>query len=103
MKDDNQSNVLQTHEGRKKAQAAGSFLPIKHLTRNQLCSLLALPPEQSEKKGETRVSNENAAPGAINPEPQGASSVGQTGNVGSSTSAGSGAAKVFKEFKWGLL
>jgi nucleoid-associated protein YgaU len=49
------------------------------------------------------VSNENAAPGAINPESQGASSVGQTGNVGSSTSTGSGAAKVFKEFKWGLL
>ena len=47
------------------------------------------------------MSNENAA--GAGPEPQVVSSVGQTGNVGSSTSVASGAAKVFKEFKWGLL
>ena len=33
----------------------------------------------------------------------GASGVGQTANVGRSTSITGGAAKVFKEFKWGLL
>jgi len=32
-----------------------------------------------------------------------ASGVGQTANFGNHTSAGSGAAKVFREFKWGLL
>jgi nucleoid-associated protein YgaU len=32
-----------------------------------------------------------------------ASAVGQTANVGRSTSIGGGAAKVFREFKWGLL
>ena len=47
--------------------------------------------------------------GSAGPEPQSAgsvSSVGQTASVGRSTSAGSaggGAAKVFREFKWGLL
>jgi len=33
----------------------------------------------------------------------GASAVGQTANIGRSTSVSSGAAKVFREFKWGLL
>lgn len=49
------------------------------------------------------MSNDSASPLSSpksQPEP---SAVGQTANVGRSTSIGSGAAKVFREFKWGLL
>jgi nucleoid-associated protein YgaU len=48
------------------------------------------------------VGNDNVAQ-AGSPESQGASSVGQTANIGRSTSVAGGAAKVFREFKWGLL
>ncbi len=48
------------------------------------------------------MGNENAGQGG-SPESQAASGVGQTANMGRSTSVAGGAAKVFREFKWGLL
>lgn len=51
------------------------------------------------------MSNENnVAAGTAGPASQsGPSGVGQTASVGRSTSFGGGAAKVFREFRWGLL
>jgi nucleoid-associated protein YgaU len=51
------------------------------------------------------VSNENNAPaGRVELGSKAASSsVGQTANIGRATALGGGAAKVFREFKWGLL
>jgi len=48
------------------------------------------------------VSNDSQ-PAASSMDSQAASGVGQTANIGRSTSVGSGAAKVFREFKWGLF
>ena len=48
------------------------------------------------------MGNDNVAQ-AGSPESQAASGVGQTANIGRSTSVAGGAAKVFREFKWGLL
>ena len=51
------------------------------------------------------MSNESGlTPGSTgSASPAGASAVGQTANIGRATSVSSGAAKVFREFKWGLL
>ena len=48
------------------------------------------------------MGNDNVGQGG-SPESQAASGVGQTANMGRSTSVAGGAAKVFREFKWGLL
>jgi nucleoid-associated protein YgaU len=48
------------------------------------------------------VSNETNLGAGSGPQ-TGASAIGQTANIGRSTSVSSGAAKVFREFKWGLL
>ena len=48
------------------------------------------------------MSNESSL-GSASPDSQSHSGVGQTANIGRATSVSSGAAKVFREFKWGLL